>query len=152
MNKIEGKIKNIIYQNDANGYLVALFRVSKSDDEKYLKKTITINGNFLDLKLETNTLLEGDFVNHEKYGEQFNVINYEYVLPTEEDDIIELSETKAAEETVSRLLDALKEKDPELFFQMDSAIGRLARAYEKQGFVGGLATSIAILILRNTRR
>ena len=51
MNKIEGKIKNIIYQNDVNGYLVALFRVSKSDDEKYLKKTITINGNFLDLKL-----------------------------------------------------------------------------------------------------
>ena len=94
MNKIEGKIKNIIYQNDVNGYLVALFRVSKSDDEKYLKKTITINGNFLDLKLETNTLLEGDFVNHEKYGEQFNVINYEYVLPTEEDDIIEFLMSK----------------------------------------------------------
>ncbi|MBQ9902489.1 MAG: hypothetical protein IJM51_08950 [Clostridia bacterium] len=79
-------------------------------------------------------------------------MNYNTLYKAVEDDIIELSETKAAEETVSRLLDALKEKDPELFFQMDSAIGRLARAYEKQGFVGGLATSIAILILRNTRR
>ena len=65
-------------------------------------------------------------------------MNYNTLYKAVEDDIIELSETKAAEEIVSRLLDTLKEKDPELFFQMDSAIGRLARAYEKQGFVGGI--------------
>ena len=120
MNKIEGKIKNIIYQNDVNGYLVALFRVSKSDDEKYLKKTITINGNFLDLKLETNTLLEGDFVNHEKYGEQFNVINYEYVLPTEEDDIIEFLKSKTSGQQFAVLFRkyAIKKNEKEIITPM----------------------------------
>lgn len=64
--------------------------------------------------------------------------NYERLYRMAEDNIEELPETTAAEETVTRLLNELKDKDPELFFQIDSAIGRLARAYEKQGFVGGI--------------
>ena len=56
-----------------------------------------------------------------------------------EDDIEVLGETTAAENEVNRLLKKLKEKDPELFFDLDSAIGTLMRAYEKQGFNGGLA-------------
>ena len=36
------------------------------------------------------------------------------------------------------ILSKLKDKDPELFFDLDCAIGALARAYEKQGFNGGL--------------
>ena len=45
MNCFEGKIKSVIYHNEANGYLVAIFRVSKiyNDQNKaYLKKSITI--------------------------------------------------------------------------------------------------------------
>ena len=96
MSKIEGKIKSIIYENDNNGYLVALFRVSKCDDnlKEYFKKTITINGTFLDVKQETNTLLEGEFTFHDKYGEQFKVSSYEYLMPTEEEDIIEFLTSK----------------------------------------------------------
>jgi len=92
MSYIEGKIKSVIYHNDANGYLVALFRISKVSEEKlnvHLKKTVTITGNFLDLKMETLMELEGDFVNHERFGEQFKVNNYEIILPKENDDIIE---------------------------------------------------------------
>lgn len=58
-----------------------------------------------------------------------------------EDDIEELRETKEAEAKVSALLASLKGKDPELFFDLDSAIGALARAYEKQGFNGGLTAA-----------
>ena len=56
-----------------------------------------------------------------------------------EDDIEVLGETMLAENEVNHLLNDLKEKDPELFFDLDSAIGALVRAYEKQGFNGGLA-------------
>ena len=94
MNKIEGKIKNIIYKNDTNGYLVALFRVSKSDNELYLKKTITITGTFLDIKEESKVILEGEFTHHEKYGNQFKVSSYEYVIPTEKDDVLEFLSSK----------------------------------------------------------
>ena len=84
MNQIEGKIKSIIYENEANGYLVALFRVSKVNGDSlkdYLKKTVTITGNFLDIKMDTLITLEGEFINHDKFGEQFKVNSYEYNMP-----------------------------------------------------------------------
>lgn len=55
-----------------------------------------------------------------------------------EDEIEELTETSEAEAALGTLLSKLKETDPELFFTLDSAIGTLVRAYEKQGFVGGI--------------
>ena len=42
--------------------------------------------------------------------------NYERLYRMAEDNIEELPETTAAEQNISRLLDTLKEKDPELFF------------------------------------
>ncbi len=87
--KIIGKLKSVIYSNDTNGYLVALFRVQKSEEEKLVKKTITIAGNLLDYKLEVPVALEGELVNHEKYGSQFKVSNYEIILPEENEDILE---------------------------------------------------------------
>lgn len=92
MSVIVGKIKSVIYYNDTNGYLVALFRISKVMDDdlkEHLKKTITITGSFLDLKLETLIQLEGEFVSHEKFGRQFKVSNYEIIMPKDNDDIIE---------------------------------------------------------------
>ncbi len=89
--KLIGKIKSTIFYNETNGYLVALFKVSKNSlvDKELVKKSITITGNFLDLKLETNVEIEGEFITHEKFGKQFNVKSYEYILPKENDDIIE---------------------------------------------------------------
>ena len=92
MSKFIGKIKSTIFYNETNGYLVALFKVSEAKDEKdkiYLKKSITITGLFLDLKLETPLQIEGEFFNHEKFGNQFKVNNYELIIPKENDDIIE---------------------------------------------------------------
>ncbi len=92
MNILEGKIKSTIYYNEANSYLVALFRVTKVADDQnkeYLKKTITITGNMLDLKLETPVKLSGDFTFHERFGNQFNFQNYEFITPSENEDIIE---------------------------------------------------------------
>ena len=92
MSHIIGKIKNVIYSNEANGYLVAIFRVSSVSDDNLkdkVKKSITIAGNFVDYKLETLIDLEGTFIHHEKYGEQFKVDNFELVMPKENDDILD---------------------------------------------------------------
>ncbi len=92
MIKFEGKIKSTIFYNEANGYLVALFRVTKVFDENnemYLKKTLTVTGTILDLKLETPIIIEGEFKEHEKYGKQFNINNYELIMPTELDGVVE---------------------------------------------------------------
>ncbi len=91
-----GKIKSQIYYNEDNGYLVALFRISKTDEEnkEYLKKSITITGVFPELKLETPITINGEFKNHEKFGKQFNVNSYEIMMPNEKDDIIEFLSSK----------------------------------------------------------
>ena len=49
MDYIKGKIRNIIYQNKDNGYVVAVFRVKETSDtkmEEYVGKTVTITGTF----------------------------------------------------------------------------------------------------------
>ncbi len=91
MSILEGKIKSTIYYNEANNYLVALFRVSKVDEEnkEYVKKTITITGNFLDLKLESLLTIKGEFTEHERFGKQFKVESYEYIIPSEKEAIID---------------------------------------------------------------
>jgi len=92
MSYIIGKIKSVIYSNDANGYLVAIFRVKEVSNESIkdkVKKSVTIAGNFVDYKLETLMKLEGEFIHHERYGEQFKCDNYEFILPKENDDILE---------------------------------------------------------------
>lgn len=92
MNCFEGKIKSVIYHNEANGYLVAIFRVSKiyNDQNKaYLKNSITITGTILDLKLDTLMRIEGDFTIHERFGNQFKIEKYTIIIPEDNDDIIE---------------------------------------------------------------
>lgn len=90
MSNIRGKIKNVIYNNEANGYLVAIFRISSVSGnikESYVKKSVTIAGNFAEYKLETLMELTGEFIHHERYGEQFKCDSYNYVMPEENDDI-----------------------------------------------------------------
>ena len=94
MSVIEGKIKSTIFYNEANSYLVALFRVSKVDEndealKEYLKKTITITGNFFGLKVEVPIRLDGGFVFHEKFGRQFKVNSYEIIAPEDNADILD---------------------------------------------------------------
>ena len=92
MEYIKGKIRNIIFQNADNGYVVALFRVKETNDEvmkEYLNKTITIIGVFLDINTEDTYVLKGEYINHERFGKQYNVKTYERVEPTTESGVIE---------------------------------------------------------------
>lgn len=73
-------------------------------------------------------------------------MNYEKHYKLFENSIEELKETVKADNEVNRLLKKLKGVDSELMFTLDSAIGALARAYEKQGFNGGLAAAREIRI------
>ena len=80
MNYIKGKIRNIIYQNKENGYVVAVFRIKETNDTKmtsYLNKTVTITGTFLDINLEETYILKGEPLKHERFGFQYKVDSYE---------------------------------------------------------------------------
>ena len=92
MDYIKGKIKNVIYQSATNGYLVAVFRVKETDVAELndkVNKSITITGSFFDYKLDTDVILYGTLKKHERYGIQFCVEKFEFIMPTQRDAVID---------------------------------------------------------------
>ena len=125
MGKIEGKIRNVIF-NSESGFLVAVFRVKKAHDEllKELEgKSITITG----MMAEDTYILEGSYIRHERYGMQFSFQTYEKKLPEGKDGVIDFLASplikgcgiKTAEQIVATLgedaLKLIKENKENLF-------------------------------------
>lgn len=91
MSYIKGNYRRSIYQN-SQGYNIGLFKVMDTDDEKladYIDHIITFTGYFHELNDMDTYLFYGKLVTHQKYGEQFQVDNYERCKPEEKDSIIE---------------------------------------------------------------
>ncbi len=114
MSLVTGKIKTVIYQNEDNGYTVALFRVKSSDIEKVVNTTIQIVGNFYDLKYDVLMELEGDYILNSKYNKyQLNVKKYNLIMPTTNDKIIEFLTssliTGCGKATAQKLVELYKE-------------------------------------------
>ncbi len=93
--KMEEYIKGIytkqIFKTE-NGYLVGLFKIKETNIkelEYYLNKTITFTGYFTSMVEDDTYILKGEVVEHPKYGLQYNVSEYERVLPEDKDGIIE---------------------------------------------------------------
>lgn len=88
---IKGNYRKSIYQSQA-GYNIGIFKVSDTNDERladYIGRTITFTGYFHELNDIDTYLFFGKLVEHEKYGEQFQVDSYERCRPEEKDSIIE---------------------------------------------------------------
>lgn len=88
---IKGNYRRSIYQT-AQGYNIGLFRISDTNDEKladYIGRTITFTGYFHELNDMDTYLFYGKMVEHQKYGEQFQVDSYERIMPEEKDSIVE---------------------------------------------------------------
>ncbi len=91
-NYIKGKLKKIIYQNDDNGYVVALFRIKETNDTKLsdlVNKTITVTGTFNEVYLDVYLILYGNYEKNNRFGMQYRVLRYERPMPTTKDSIIE---------------------------------------------------------------
>jgi len=131
MSYIIGKIKSIIYSNESNGYLVAIFRVSDTDElnKDKRKKSITIAGNFLDYKLESLMKIEGEFIHHERYGEQFKCNSYEYVMPKENEDIEEFLSSSfikgCGKKTAHKIVELYGEKSIEIIKENKYALDKI---------------------------
>lgn len=87
---IIGKVTRVIYENNTNSYKVGVFKVKDSSEnlKEYINHSISFVGNFNNLSNEVFYRFYGNIVEHPKYGEQFNVNNYEMCNPTDEEEII----------------------------------------------------------------
>ena len=90
-NFIKGKFSRSIYENES-GYRIGIFKVYDTSDENlsdYVGKSITFTGYFHELNMTDTYLFYGKKIVHTKYGEQFQVENYERCKPEEKDSIVE---------------------------------------------------------------
>ncbi|MDO5557084.1 MAG: ATP-dependent RecD-like DNA helicase [Clostridia bacterium] len=71
--ELKGQIVDVIYKNDTNSYMVA---VLDSDQEE-----TTIVGYLPFINEGDSLILQGNYVTHQDYGEQFKVQTFEKILP-----------------------------------------------------------------------
>lgn len=77
--KILGLIKSIIYESFTSTYKVGLLKIKNvidGSDDTLVGKVITFTGNFMALEVDDILELEGDFIEHKRYGHQFAVKDY----------------------------------------------------------------------------
>ena len=88
---IKGEYKRNIFQS-SSGYVVGLFKVKETSEnipKAYINTTITFTGYFHELNDIDTYIFYGKFIEHEKYGKQFQVESYDRCKPEEKDSIVE---------------------------------------------------------------
>ncbi|MBP3502708.1 MAG: ATP-dependent RecD-like DNA helicase [Clostridia bacterium] len=71
--EIKGELKEIIFQNDVNGYTIG---VLDTDDEE-----ITVVGYLPFISIGDNLKIIGKYVTHQDYGRQFKIETFEKIMP-----------------------------------------------------------------------
>lgn len=77
---IKVKVEKIIYHNPANNYTVAVCLIEE-------ELPVTVTGSFVNIREKDKFILTGEWTEHPKYGDQFNVQAYEPDLPKNKTDI-----------------------------------------------------------------
>jgi len=86
---IKGTYKRAIYTS--KDYIIGLIKITETDDDEmkdYIGETITFTGYFHELTIGDNYTFKGDKVIHPRYGFQYDVKEYEKILPQDKDGIV----------------------------------------------------------------
>jgi exodeoxyribonuclease V alpha subunit len=79
---IRGFVKSIIFYNERTNYVVARFKLDQDSDN------LVVVGYFAIPKKDELIVLNGEYKAHPKYGQQFEVLSYQKVLPNDEETIV----------------------------------------------------------------
>ena len=71
--EIKGEIKDIIYRNEINSYMIAIIETEEEE--------ITIVGYLPFIEKGDNLKIIGNFVEHPEYGRQFKIQTFEKIIP-----------------------------------------------------------------------
>ncbi len=126
MSYIKGKYTTEIFSNSDNGYTVGVIKIIDTDVvELKNKSTAYFVGTFIDLKLRNNYKMEGNLIIHKKYGVQFNVTNYENLLPEKKDELIEFLSSDLFPigiKTAEKIVEKFKEKTIEVILDNPNSL------------------------------
>lgn len=72
---LQGSLERIVYANEENHYTIGQLLPENS------KKTVTIVGNLPSVQCGETLKLQGEWINHPQFGQQFKIAKYESMLP-----------------------------------------------------------------------
>lgn len=84
---VVGQVAQVFFQSSANFYKVLLVKI-KDKNFDWSESTITVTGNFADIREETPYRFSGRLVKHPKYGQQFQADNYQTEIPSSKEGIV----------------------------------------------------------------
>lgn len=111
---VKGTYIQNIYASDT-GYTVGLFKVLETNDEElieYKNRLINFVGTFANIKEKNNYIFRGNCINHPRYGFQYSVLEYEVVMPEENDELITFLSSELfpiGEKTAIKIVEKFKE-------------------------------------------
>lgn len=113
MNYIRGKVKVIIYESESN-YKVGVLKIRETTDkemQEFEGKSIHFTGYFGNLQVGENYEMQGNLVYKERYGYQYNVVDYKRIEVTGREAVIEFLTSDlikgCGETTAIRIVDTL---------------------------------------------
>lgn len=142
LDTIRGKMKQVIFHNDENSYTVGKFLV---DDLQ--QRQVTVTGYFPLLAEDVLYQLEGRYIDHPRYGMQFQVEHFSRVLPDDRDSILRFLSGPNFEgvghKAAERILETLGDKavmriknDPEVLREVPKLTAK-----QRQTIIEGLKES-----------
>lgn len=141
-NRITGNLITMIFHNESNCYSVARFNMVAPQE-----KEVTIAGYFKPLEKDVNYHLDGNFVEHPKYGMQFKVETLEQALPSAKEDLIRFFSgplfSGIGKKMAENIVDALHENAIDLIKKDTSVLDTVDKMTDKkkQIIVEGLASA-----------
>ncbi len=118
--------------------MVGLLKVKEAckELESYQNKTITFIGILPDLNEIDTYIFQGRVVSHQKYGEQFEVQQFERILPTEKDGMLEILASDMfkgiGKKTAEKLVSLFHEKTFDVILHRPSDLLLVPGIKEKQ--------------------
>lgn len=131
---IKGKIYKIIYRNEINGYMVALFKIKECNID-FEADIINITGILPMLDEKKEYILYGEVVNHPKYGFQFSVQSFSISLPTKKEELVIFLSSDLfpiGEKTAKRIVDTFHEEAIDKIIENKNCLQLIPRLTEKK--------------------
>ena len=129
MSYIKGTFIKEIYSNKENGYIVGVLKLKETDLE-ISTSSVYFTGNFFNLRLRSTYLMNGEYIKHPKYGNQFHVTTYELVLPTKKEELVEFLSSDLfpiGEVTATKIVDHFGEETLNIILKDKNRLSEIPR-------------------------
>ena len=125
---IVGHVTQVFFQATASFYKVLLVKVKELNFD-WPEKTITVTGNFAEVKEDTLYRFTGCLVKHQKYGKQFQADHYQTELPTSKEGVVKYLSSShfpgIGEKTAEKIVEKLGDDAVSLMLQDSTKIAQL---------------------------